>query len=975
MKSATSPESRLRAGAKVVMLTTAAVACVAAAGVVPVAGAFAAETKIAAHGPVELRVGVNADFTRIEFLGPQGPNVAVRTTETGVVLRMPKGVKPDLARLQVDPPKGLAGIDTRPTAQGLEVVLTLDRGASVKTGKADGATYLNVFPARGDIAEAAGPAPTRPNPIPASGAVRVAASTDGQAVTLKFSWAAPVGSAVFRRGDAVYVVFDAKAKLDMASAPEGRLGPVKRMRWLNGPDFTVLRIETPEVVSVAAAADGPSWTVTLGGPITPPENGIKIDRDDQTGPPALTAALTGATKVIWLTDPVIGDRFAAVTAMGDPHPTVRQRTLVEAVLLQTVHGMAVETIAPDINVSISGDLVRVERPNKGLSLSPPSSGAQAAVTPTELPQAAALPGLIDYDNWSKTGEAGFLVRYRQLQDLALAEGAKGKNAPVAARMAFARFLVGSELNYEAIGALDMVAKQNPAMLNDPEMRALRGAARAMAGRYKEAEADFSTPATAADPASSLWRGYIDAKLGAWTDARKSFTAGARAIDSFSPKWRARFATAHATAALETKDERAATSLLAYALAQNLEPVDQLAALLVQARLFEEEGLSDRALAVYDAISHAGTASLATPAQMHAARIKYQKGLIKPAEAIATLESLRYRWRGDGTELEVIRSLGEIYLAQGDYREALDALRSAGKRLPDSPAAMGLQTQLAEVFRRLFLRGGADNMEPIQALGLFYDFSELTPVGADGDEMVRKLSRRLIDVDLLPQAAELLKHQVDARLDGVAKAQVATNLAAIYLMDRKPEQALQAIWGSRSTLLPNALNAQRRVLEARALADLTRYDAALEILGKDVSPEALDVRADVYWRQKDWPNAGAIYEKRLGDRFKNTGAPLSGEEETKLIRAGVAYSMAGDAKGLARLTERFNGFVQQARQPEALRIALAGLDAARDTPSDFARLTSQADTFAGGVAGRKLRFRDNAAGVLKTAAAGAGGKAG
>lgn len=973
MNSASTPESRLKAGAKVVMLTTAAVACVAAAGVVPVAGALAAETRVATHGPVELRVGVNNDFSRIEFLGPQGPQVVVRTTETGVILRMPKGVRPDLARLQVDPPKGIAGVDTRPTSEGFEVVLTLDRGASVKTGKADGATYLNVFPARGDIAEAAGPAPTRPNPIPASGAVRVAAATDGQAVTLRFPWAAPVGSAVFRRGDAVYVVFDAKAKLDMASAPEGRLGPVKRMRWLNGPDFTVLRIETPEVVSVAAASDGPNWTVTLGGPIKPPENGIRIDRDDQTGPPALSAALTGATKVIWLTDPVIGDRFAAVTAMGDPRPTARPRTMVEAVLLQTVHGMAVETIAPDVNVTIAGDLVRIERP-KGLSLSPPSSGAQAAVTPLELPQPAALPGLLDSDNWSKTGDAGFLVRYRQLQDLALAEGAKGKNAPVAARMAFARFLVGSELNYEAIGALDMVAKQNPAMLNDAEMRALRGAARAMAGRYKEAQADFSTPATAADPASALWRGYIDAKLGNWIDARKSFTTGARAIDSFPPKWRARFATAHATAALETKDQRAAASLLAYALAQQVEPVDQLATLLVQARLFEEQGLSERALAVYDAISQAGTASLATPAQMHAARIKYQKGLVKPAEAIATLESLRYRWRGDGTELEVIRSLGEIYLAQGDYRQALDALRSAGKRLPDSPAALGLQSQLADVFRRLFLQGGADNMEPIQALGLFYDFSELTPVGADGDEMVRKLSRRLIDVDLLPQAAELLKHQVDSRLDGVAKAQVATNLAAVYLMDRKPEQALQAIWGSRSTLLPNALNAQRRVLEARALADLTRYDGALEILGKDASPEANDVRADVYWRQKDWANAGAVYEKRLGDRFKNVSTPLSGEEETRLIRAGVAYSMAGDPKALARLTERFGGFVQQARQPEALRIALAGLDAARVSPSDFARVTSQADTFAGWVAGMKQRFRDNAAAV-KTAAAGAVAKAG
>ena len=40
----------------------------------------------------------------------------------------------------------------------------------------------------------------------------------------------------------------------------------------------------------------------------------------------------------------------------------------------------------------------------------------------------------------------------------------------------------------------------------------------------------------------------------------------------------------------------------------------------------------------------------------------------------------------------------------------------------------------------------------------------------------------------PQAGELLKYQADNRLDGVPRAQVATDLAVIYLMDKKPEQA-------------------------------------------------------------------------------------------------------------------------------------------------------------------------------------------
>src|SRR6201999_4015786 len=150
----------------------------------------------------------------------------------------------------------------------------------------------------------------------------------------------------------------------------------------------------------------------------------------------------------------------------------------------------------------------------------------------------------------------------------------------------------------------------------------------------------------------------------------------------------------------------------------------------------------------------------------------------------------------------------------------------------------------------FLDGSADGLEPVQALALFYDFKELTPIGSDGDLMVRKLVRRLVDVDLLDQAADLLKYQVDNRLDGVPKAEVATDLAVIDLMDKKPEDAIDAINASRTTVLPTALNLQRRITAARALTGLGQYDTALEMLGPDNSPDAVDARAEIVWRQKN-----------------------------------------------------------------------------------------------------------------------------
>jgi tetratricopeptide (TPR) repeat protein len=928
-----------------------------------VSAAPASERPPAASSPVQVRIGATDQFTRIEFSGRLGARAQVAQDGRLIRIRLPKGSEPDIARLRVDPPKGVAGVDTRVSAAGFDIMITLEPGAEGRMGRADGAVFVNLYAARPE-----GAAPAKAAAV-AAPVVKVEAESHGPALTLRFPWSQPQGSAVFRRGDAVWVVFDSKAVLDLSQTPKS-LGAVKRVRWAAGPDFTVVRIEAPQDAAIAASAEGSTWSVTLGGPRGEPQGGVKIGRDDQTGPPALTAALAGATRVIWVTDPVVGDRFAAVTALAPAKPLDRARSFVEASLLPTVHGLAVEAVASDLQVGIEGDLVRVSRPD-GLSLSPPLAQARGPATVETLPQPAALPGLIDRENWARTGEEGFLGRYRELQDLAAAEGAKGEDSPVAARMGLARFLVGSGLGYEAIGVLDMTARQHPNLLNDPEFRGLRGGAKAMVGRYKEAQADLSAPVVAGDPSCALWLGYVEARLGNWAEAKREFSAGARAVDLFPAEWKARFATANAQAALELKDVVSARSLIAFAHAQEgLEPYDQLSLSLVEARMLEADGQADRALRVYEAVGRAPFGALSTPAQLRAAKIRFDKGLDKPVQTVRLLDSLRFRWRGDATEMEVIRTLGEIYISQGRYREALNALRSAGKRQQDLPAAVALQADLSAAFRALFLDGQADGLEPIQALALFSDFRELTPVGAEGDEMVRRMARRLIDVDLLPQAAELLKYQVDNRLDGVAKSQVATDLAAVYLMDRRPEQALQALWSSRTTLLPTALQSERRVLEARALADLNRFDAALEILGKDGTPAAQDVRGDVYWRQKAWTNAAALYEKRLGDRWKTPKTPLSGEEETRLIRAGVAMTLAADAKGLQRLAERWSPFIDQARAPDALRIAIAGLDGEGVTPADFARITAQADTFAGWVAGAKKRFRDGAAQVVRTAAAAA-----
>lgn len=904
--------------------------------------------------PVEIRVGANAAFTKIEFAGAVGSRARVRQDGQTVVVRIGATAAPDVSRLRVDPPKGVVKVETRAVAGATELVLTLAEGAGVRSGAADGAVWLNLY------APGAVPESLKPSPVPAGGAVPVSAENRGEAVSLTFRWAAPVGAAVFRRGDAVWVVFDTAARMDLSGAKA--LEGVGKPRWAAGPDFTAVRIPAGEGQGVSARADGASWIVTVGG-AAGTVGGVDIDRDD-SGQTALTARMAGATKAVWLTDPMVGDRFAAVTALAPGKGLKAGRRTVDLNLLPTAHGLAVETPTDDLTVKADGDLVTLTRP-RGLTLSPPTVGLEPAEA-ADAPRAASRPALI-LSEWGETGEAGFAARHRALQDAAERETGRAvedPRAPIEARLAYARFLVGSGLGYEAIGVLNALVKQTPAMQGVAEVRGLRGAARAAIGRLAEAEADFSAGALAGDPSTRVWQGYIAAQRGDWPAARRAFAAGAGVVDAFPPEWRARFGAAHALAAVETGDLDAARELLAYVFSQpGVAAADQLAARLVQAKLFEAEQTPERALAVYKAVARAPLDGVATPARLGVIRLEMAKGALKADQAAAQLEALKWRWRGDATELAVVRSLGELYLSQGRYREALTTLKAAGRKIVSLPGGGQLQTDLDSAFRALFLDGAADGLQPVQALALFFDFRELTPVGADGDEMVRRLARRLIDVDLLDQAAELLKYQADNRLDGVAKAQVATNLAAVYLMNRQPEQALQALWSSRTTLLPTAINVERRALEARALTELGRYDHALEVLDRDTSPAARDVRAEILWKQQQWGAAAALYEQRLGDRWKDAAVPLTADEENRLIRAGVGYSLARDAAGLNRVSRNYDGFAEKARSPGAIRIALAGLDGADGSgrPQDFAALSAGADTYAGWIAQTKAEFRQKTGG--------------
>ena len=154
--------------------------------------------------------------------------------------------------------------------------------------------------------------------------------------------------------------------------------------------------------------------------------------------------------------------------------------------------------------------------------------------------------------------------------------------------------------------------------------------------------------------------------------------------------------------------------------------------------------------------------------------------------------LRWAWRGDTFEFNVLSNLGQFYLDKKDYRNGLIKLRMAANYFSNTPYALASQRKMEDIFLDLYLYDKADELPPLTALALFDEFRDLTPVTPEGDVMIQKLANRLIDVDLLGRAGLILDHQVRLRLTGVQKSKVGKRLAEVRLLDRNPKLALAAL---------------------------------------------------------------------------------------------------------------------------------------------------------------------------------------
>lgn len=785
-------------------------------------------------------------------------------------------------------------------------------------------------------AKASGPAdrPASPEPAPRRA---------GNGMVFPFKARPP--AALFERAGIATLVFETGETVTAPPPGASGLSPLEPPRMVGG--FAVLRFSVPEgrLVDLLPVTEPTGWELVAGDGVVPSDSLVAQRVPGAGGRIGIDVALPGPAGAVWLD--LDGERVAVVTASGAPRAGVsKPQRFVEFELLTSRLGVAVLALADDLQVRPDLDGVAIGR-EAGMALS------GVARTP-EPPVGAVGDLVIEREAWQAAQRGDVQERLRGAFRTAV-DATRGTRGP--ARVALARIMMAAGLDHDALAVLEAAAADDPVVESDPQVALMRGIALARIGRSDEAEKMLSLESLGRNAEARLWRGYAHALAGRWIPAEAGLRAGEAVLARYPEDVSATLQAALAETAVELADWDAAIRA-AKAATEGASPLvrDRLA--LLRARIDEAKGGSDAALEVYAALNERGERPVAAAAALRETLLLHATRRIAQAQAIERLEVLGMTWHGGPTELAVLTALGRLYEQAGNWRKAFSTARRADAIAPDAPSTRALHDSAKALFEDLFLGERAGRLGGVEALALYFDFKDFAPAGRRADEIVRRLVDRLVELDLLDSADELLSHQIEHRLTGPARSSVAARLAAIRLMEGKPLEALQSL---DSTYLPELgadLRRARTLLRARALSDLTRTDLALETVEGESGPDVDRLRADILWGARRWREAGEAHEALLGEVWRGR-KPLDDAARADVVRAAIAYGLSGEAMGLERLKAKFAPAM--AESADARTFALLTRPNAVRGPEfrEIARRATTAETLAAFLAEYRKRYPQDA----------------
>ena len=777
-------------------------------------------------------------------------------------------------------------------------------------------------------------------PVQAVETEKLPSGFDSHVITLTSTNA--VGVAAFERSGWLWIVVDdpqLSIAPEVAGPQKDSFPEIKRFDLSGGIAF---RMELPQGLKVHTEGGGLLWRIVL----SPHDQDIKyampereFDGTSDTRGGTILWPISGLRKVLELKDPEMEDTIEIVTVDQSDHAAGPARTFIDLRTLPSFAGIALIPQVDDLAVRMMPEGVAATRTG-GLALSrdrdvkPVELRAEAEAKidndiyavgddPAEKQEVTPLTRIYNFDRWEMGGERALEDNQNVLMSaLSYKEGAEEAED----LLTLAKLMLANNRAQEAAGYLRVAEQEMPDIAKGAEFLAMRGAAEAMSGRYDEAIEDLSDPVLKDFTELGYWKAYTLAGLEDWQQAYEVMPKTYDLLNSYPRQISEPLTLGLAEVALRAADLPTANTLLSTLEPhlENMSPPHHAAWSYLMGEAARQAGDADEAKHYWEPLVNGKDDYYRAKAGLSLTKLQIENNDITSEAAIDRLEGLRYAWRGDELETLINYRLGQMYIQNGDYLKGLSVLRNAAGLYPDSKMGREVTDYMTTTFRDIFMKDGVEKLAPLEAVSIYDEFKELTPAGAEGDAFVERLAEKLVEVDLLGRAADLLENQVAHRLEGAEKARVATRLAAIRLLDNKPDGALRALDVAEETVKAMGGDEKRmqeiHVLRARALYKLKKVDAAMaEIENIKNDPIAPRLRADVAWNAGRWDEAADALNDLILEEDISPSRPLTSYQTDLILNRAIALNLSNNRVALANLRERFGDAMKQTEKAQLFEV--------------------------------------------------------
>lgn len=711
-----------------------------------------------------------------------------------------------------------------------------------------------------------------------------------------------VGAAIFETNETLYIVFD---KLKKFVSPEGTSSLLQNLRRINHPTSTIFAINKEENLYYSANKRNKNWEVIISKAPQAAMDSVKgLQITDNSNKNMLNLLVNGSfasNEIIAFTDTQTENIFYTLPLVAGKQFVDSTQSFEKFIQLATLQGVAFQSDDAKLDIKIT---------DKGLALSTLKNLEQIQATlQNQDTQKASTEIPMSYDNILPLKDVELQSDYDFMplrrEHLADVVNSETDDDMYKSRLKLAEFYFSYEMYHESASMVEAIQIDTPELfakspyanfLYAVNMSIIKEYSRAVE-YFREARNLYIAFTRSIPMELALWQDYNEYKLGLYTNDVPMDEHLAGLVKSYPENlyWKL------ALADLEIYLQLGQLDKVEVILEESRNPTSRKHADLLSfytAMLYKKQ--NNIALA-RDYLSNlerrAISPRVVTMATLENTRMLRDNNAISLKNAIQRLDAVRYNWRGDKLEYELLIQLAEYYKQNNQDLEALRTFKYTKDAFGQKINDLYITAEMVELYNKLFVTDKtALQLSDFEAISVFYEFKFLNPIGADGDDVILMVAKNMMNLDLLDNAIDLLQHQVQFRLKGDKRVITAEHLATLYLMNNQPKQAIAALQITDQDNLDYSRHIDRTRLKASAYVADGRLNDALMLLKGDSSSNANLLRRDIFFKLNMWNE----YIQQVEQETLSSIAGQENTDEVNVIKLAVAYANSGKFAALKNL---------------------------------------------------------------------------